>query len=234
MIVIYLDIGDIVESLRCRYVLNDKERQHLKPLGIWSSQLGATLSDEIVHPEPEDLDIITAVSIKHGNLVDSITLHYGSGSMVKAGGNGGSTNVRVDVDVAGGERVIGFYGGIFLQIRPLYYTSGYLYCDRINYIFTGVGGHLHHFGVVLFRPGLISPQYNPPASLSNNVLEAALCDLASKHRLWSNRISTLLLQQVCTSLLYVLILYFANSYRMFVLGLGSFVSFQCLFAVQWQ
>ena len=138
MIVIYLDIGDIVESLRCRYVLNDKERQHLKPLGIWSSQLGATLSDEIVHPEPEDLDIITAVSIKHGNLVDSITLHYGSGSMVKAGGNGGSTNARVDVDVAGGERVIGFYGGIIFYKLDHFIILLLIYAVIVSIIFSQV------------------------------------------------------------------------------------------------
>ena len=59
---------------------------------------------------------MTSVSIRHGDLVDSVTLRYASGRVVSAGGGGGSTSGRVDIDVEAGERVLGFFGGILLLL----------------------------------------------------------------------------------------------------------------------
>ena len=99
----------------------------------WSPQLGSSAEKRTsaqdcspTLPLPPQLQLlqpskqITSVSIRHGDLVDSITLGYGSGEQeqeqeqVRAGGTGGSSTRTLRVDVAGGERVMGFFGGTCL------------------------------------------------------------------------------------------------------------------------
>ena len=115
-------LDEIVESIRCQYILDDASTtddacdgniRHHSRLTTWSPQIGSSLPEEPSCPTTlAELDFITAVSIKYGDLVDSITIHYQSGRLLKAGGQGGSTCARVDVNIDVGERVIGFFGGI--------------------------------------------------------------------------------------------------------------------------
>jgi len=173
---------EIVESIRCQYFLDDGSSadavnsDSLRPhsrLTTWSPLIGSSLPEEpLCSLSPARLDCITAVSIKYGDLVDSISIHYKSGRILKAGGQGGSTSERVDVNIAGGERVIGFFGG--------------------------VGGHIHNFGVVLCNRGADSSTsntvYSPPVKSAGAEVMNSLCDLAANHKLWANCVISLLQQ----------------------------------------
>lgn len=97
-----------MESVRCQY-LHSTQQQHLGSVVSWSPALGS--APPPVDSSPPLLDCIAAVSVQHGDLIDSITLRYSSGRVVRAGGSGGSTSRTVEVDTAAGERVVGFFGG---------------------------------------------------------------------------------------------------------------------------
>lgn len=117
---VYAD--DIVESIRCKYVYAfSSDSGGPRQLGVksWSPQIGSAAPCPKVEKEGGGTDApplrsITSVSIRHGDLVDSITLNYSNGEVVRAGGGGGGTTRTVAVDVAGGERVIGFFGGEYV------------------------------------------------------------------------------------------------------------------------
>ena len=106
---------EIVEGIRCRYAhevtSSFSASEGACVLWSWSPQFGVSVGNESTCLFDESSDSISSVSIKHGNLVDSITLHYSSGRVVRAGGSGGDVFKKVDIDVNSGERVLGFFGG---------------------------------------------------------------------------------------------------------------------------
>ncbi|CAE7559434.1 unnamed protein product, partial [Symbiodinium microadriaticum] len=71
---------------------------------------------------------ITGLTMRSGNLVDSLTVHLSDGTSRRFGGTGGDTESRVDVPP--GWMLLGLFGG--------------------------VGGHIHHCGAVLMAIPSIS------------------------------------------------------------------------------
>jgi hypothetical protein len=115
---------EIVESIRCQYACRtatpearaSSAAEPSKPLIVssWSPCMGRLPSEAPLcasAPHGVVCDCIASVSIKFGDLVDSISLRYSSGRVAVGGGSGGSCTRTLDVDLAGGERVVGFFGG---------------------------------------------------------------------------------------------------------------------------
>ena len=134
-------------------------------------------------------DNIVSVTIKHGDLVDSITLSYSSGRVVKAGGSGGSTSQSYSVDSANGERVVGFFGGNYTASAAVRRFVDITFAMHMT---LGVGGHIHHFGVIIASSNIFTSRKSDTFSPDDKLL----FDLATKHKLWDNCIPFILQKQV--------------------------------------
>jgi hypothetical protein len=66
------------------------------------------------------LDYVTEVSIRCGDLVDSMSLRLSSGRVVRMGGGGGGQPISYAIPF--GWRLVGFYGGRYRKspLPPIY------------------------------------------------------------------------------------------------------------------
>lgn len=86
---------------------------------------------------------IVSITVRYGALVDSVTLHLSSGESIRSGGPGGGEVSTINIPE--GCKVIGFYGGL--------------------------GGHFHHFGVVVAVSATLPASLSPANPLSIELLQ---------------------------------------------------------------